>query len=702
MRKLVKLIWMLLYYAFSFAFLSIMVCITIALFVYGVIGGLISSYLTFVIASMLWKHKPVLSSSLKQDWDGDYIPHLQNVEDFTSRKSEKLGIIDGMAEEETVSEERVSNIYNPVLKNTSDEGMKENENKGAIIPVSAIKPHREPYVIKFLTKDDINGIVISDISSLKDPAEEYGFSPWFGSLYVYSKMDINSFTSEISKKTYKSIRKSFLSGEYYNLSGRYYSSYAFVLMFDLLDSVFLSSLSNEDVIAVFLRLAYVCPSTLPYVADRVKNKMQNGEIGFSYWRNFALTLNDKVSSLPNMQDIVRKDYLDTLWILSEMSTLTDAEQLDVFKASYLRKNEYSRYPHLCRAVVKLFLQYRKITGNNPTWSRLDLWNLSSYCNIKLINLAIKSIYPPYQAIEDDYVENKLICGATIDPEFFKGLISDKVVMEVNNMRKWVWKKQIEYIKEQYTINADKQTLCKSLDRFVSLNCLDSLLWRECNAAVKLLLGVDAVRARRYYFLMCVVNPESKMTRKDLKALFKDFNQTAFDEQVEMFRAQVNPNDVKRRICETYSIEWILVAIDSAIAQITTSRRRKISIDTDKLSEMESQFKETVGVLDSILEDEEAVEECETAVKEEWEEEPLKKEQPCNGGLVDFFISHSFSLSREQIDEYARQMNSTAAVMVNDINERYFEELDDNLIEEDGERFFIREENLKLIDIHGRN
>ena len=123
-----------------------------------------------------------------------------------------------------------------------------------------------------------------------------------------------------------------------------------------------------------------------------------------------------------------------------------------------------------------------------------------------------------------------------------------------------------------------------------------------------------------------------------------------------------------------------------------SARKKIGIDSEKLKREETKFENTVETLDALLQDEEqnSIESNSFDVSTDfdvlWPTE-----------LIELFVQNDYCLCQNQIDTFAQRHSLMANAMINQVNELYFEMLDDNLIEESEDKWILNKEYLEQIN-----
>ena len=68
--------------------------------------------------------------------------------------------------------------------------------------------------------------------------------------------------------------------------------------------------------------------------------------------------------------------------------------------------------------------------------------------------------------------------------------------------------------------------------------------------------------------------------------------------------------------------------------------------------------------------------------------------------MELFKTNNFIISKNQFDIFVKNISKPTSVIINDINESYYEILDDNLVEETDDSYFISNENFLIIEQNG--
>ena len=128
-----------------------------------------------------------------------------------------------------------------------------------------------------------------------------------------------------------------------------------------------------------------------------------------------------------------------------------------------------------------------------------------------------------------------------------------------------------------------------------------------------------------------------------------------------------------------------------VVSFVPQERRKLNLCTDEISKVSEQHSETVQLLNRVLEDDEIT----THVSEHLEQQP-------NGfsslhlELLDMFIKNNHSLSKIQVEDFAKSNGVMANRLIGQINDLCYDILDDIIIEENDDCWTVSEDYLNAI------
>ncbi|NDV65586.1 tellurite resistance TerB C-terminal domain-containing protein [Bacteroides sp. 224] len=135
-------------------------------------------------------------------------------------------------------------------------------------------------------------------------------------------------------------------------------------------------------------------------------------------------------------------------------------------------------------------------------------------------------------------------------------------------------------------------------------------------------------------------------------------------------------------------------------EMQLTQRKKIKLNVQAIKSAAEKQSKVAGVLGNLLSEEE-----ELPISTPKIEKPSAKatpELPANhkDALFQLFISNSLKLNKEEVNIFARPRGIFVGQFIESINEEYYEELDDVLIEEDDDYYVINEAYFQQINENG--
>ena len=133
-----------------------------------------------------------------------------------------------------------------------------------------------------------------------------------------------------------------------------------------------------------------------------------------------------------------------------------------------------------------------------------------------------------------------------------------------------------------------------------------------------------------------------------------------------------------------NINKIFVLLD----EMLTPKRKKITLNVESISKEKEKHSKVAQLLGEYLDEEETIET--TPQKVEITENDNQKE------LFKLFIFNSFRLNQQEVNIFVQSKNLFKDQFIENINDTYYEELDDLLIEEEGEEYILNKEYYEQI------
>ncbi|SFJ76834.1 tellurite resistance TerB C-terminal domain-containing protein [Myroides guanonis] len=621
----------------------------------------------------------------------------------------------------------------------SEKGFNSRYNKRLTVP-----PQQNQIIIEKASKRESN---ISNIifQPTPQPSIKVNNIPAWNIRYVYSYNDLKSASNE-ALMFYKKFKEDFLKEKYISL-GENHLSYAFVLLYDL-EIEFLNNKDYRRLANLYDNLGLNYPKVRSY-ANKILKKHRGGikevepDIHVSEKEKLALDFSSysiDVVKEPVFYSQERNVYDEDYWkvgsrrqkkfqlkdeqveILNQLgyygnnvfntNEFIQRELYHLYSNSILKLSETylsqgisleDRVNEYFYLIIKQQFGYRKGSGN---YNYALEQNTSEFYN-RLFRITENRLRELYQNkrklnVDDFYVNNKtkelydtlkedFINAVDYQMEYCKYPDSDTEV-ELNRMNTTRWKSNFDQINKNFKNTSEYKT---SIDTLAELNKENPSVENIFYEAVKYVAKRDKVLALEYYLkyieadLKSTTFNDKAMNKSTLKILFQ--NQEQLDRFNEIVSTYLNNKDITQALTELPSIYEL--------------KRKKIQLDLSQIEDVKVQLNNTVELLNEYLEEEEeSIEELDTSVLEKLSAKPkgvsLYKDilglTEIESNILIKISQYNFEISREEVEEYLSNQGLFVDSFISNLNEKIFDLLDDNLIEDDEDNLTIYEPYYKTI------
>jgi len=235
-----------------------------------------------------------------------------------------------------------------------------------------------------------------------------------------------------------------------------------------------------------------------------------------------------------------------------------------------------------------------------------------------------------------------------------------------------WNIFYDKLEEEY-ISAD--LFYEKLKILESLNHAISVKRGIYHKAYRFLIGKDRVLSLKLYMYYLSIKSESDT--------FKHYNISKSNQKILL------PKDTERKRFEKIVADFKKDNdLEKALQQIDILfrlERRKIELDESAIKSARRDLSGVVTLLNEYLEDEEPSISAPPAVTEKENEATINSVQ---SEFIVHFIESGNQLSQQEIDIFANTKGVFKSQLVDELNEKFYDQLDDLLIEEDGEGNYI--------------
>lgn len=370
---------------------------------------------------------------------------------------------------------------------------------------------------------------------------------------------------------------------------------------------------------------------------------------------------------------IREDFLEgKIYDLQQSNYLGYVEELceDVFKA-LLRHEKDPRYvwwvmkrilmmnPAVITKMHQVVGWYKDEYVVSETYKQIlyrkpELQDKTSWLEIALLT---------YKLNIDDYISIKRVYGNR-----------QKILNECSKVKNLIVKIYIQTLRAAGESTRTKiSTFYKQSQNF-HRNYIYTDIMHKCTQAIQ-----NSVRSRVYN------RPMTTQFKSEIdEELTNIFAPLVLDDLINKYAEAIFP--LPMDVWEEFKT-WIpaLAKKTNLSPSIVTPERKHIQIDTERVASQAEQFHQVVDKLSDIMAEEDEIP-IPNAVKEE-----KKEETPIQVDLLMAFAGNGFVLTKNQLNEIAKQLNTMPSALIDRINEQYYEQLDDILIEEEEDTYTMNEE-----------
>ncbi|MDR2773434.1 MAG: hypothetical protein LBC19_01605 [Tannerella sp.] len=564
---------------------------------------------------------------------------------------------------------------------------------------------------------------IIDVTPVKEPENSYPPKkqtfdvPYWAHQYVYSYSEINNASRE-QKDFYFHFKNRFLNGECLDLNGNL--NYAFILLFDLLNYYDkhgdIAKLENQ-----LKLLGQYYPKTKSYANSFLIKRMENaGDYGraarireevYDFWKlgvkyremlnldlNQVELLNSILYSHNNfnaidfcMKEIIKLylplvDELKNKYV--QEGTTLDAEFESV--ATLIAKQKYN-YPKDLNTINKHLVDGVVCELHSNIFRYCENAVREFYGHKRKITIDID-----YKTKTKELYEAKIYSKIT---ELLPDLVlkitqpDDATEIELNSQNTTRWKTKFKILTENYTDNPKEfVNAVIALGKLNESNPSVEVIFFE---ASKFIAKHDNISALSLYIHYLYHDLESstfdnrQLTKTVQKSLFKN------NEQVRDFETIVS------KLIQSRDLDKALKDVSSIYAQ----KRKKIQLNADSVEEVRHQHSGTVELLNEYLQDD--YEDENNAIKtreinnDEIEIEIIQKAinaptspyissipfSPVHISLLALFAKNNLSVLQCEIETFAKSKGLFKNQIIENVNSVCYEQLDDNLIEEEDDEYY---------------
>lgn len=500
--------------------------------------------------------------------------------------------------------------------------------------------------------------------------------------YIYQKEAINFWTSPSIKSSYIQIRRDFLNGIFYNLSIANYKNYAFVLYFDAMSALKKAGCTDEDIDDVSILFNFICSSLSDTIsADiRLRHHMDaDSQSNHEYVFNFNI---NRYFGSGEWEELAR------LGILG----ISSSDLKVISSLGYYYEEKSFHYNNLRTFAMALLLRVIKAQ------SRGDKYDTAN--NTSLMTLCIRQIYRLIANGDDSRIPSieRSSCGDAIrffsekgDEKIIQAKLEEmlplpsEVLSDIYQSDEQFWKYTFSTIKDQMVHDEDICKFCSSTNQlYMSAKKCGNIHMLFADS-VQFILPYDKTAALYYLLLGKLQKENLKVSKIILKQLLPQ------PTYVQKFDAIYEDYRNSKRVAQYELFE-----------DFYKPERKKVSIAKEDLQQQAQKYQQTVNMLDKIMSEDDIIESDSHLLSQSSQKDTNLKANvkvsrlDYKEEIIKNFIENGYSLSNEQVASLAHNIGMMQSVMINSINEYYYEALDDNLIEEMDDTYTINQGYINTI------
>lgn len=550
--------------------------------------------------------------------------------------------------------------------------------------------------------------------------------PYWPHQYIYSFSEINNATQE-QKEFYTKFKNEFLNRNFIYLNGN--NNYAFILLFDLLNEFEAHrdfpkiERQLEDLGNNYPRTKSYCVSFLikkleEYGMDTETDQFRekNQQYDYDYWK-LGKRYKKKLNLSQNEEQI-----LNSVWLQSNVFNQIEFCRVEILR-QFLRCVEFLNrhyFPtdntlktieeEFSDIIVRKEFRYRKGSQNYKYTFDIvkgeifgHILKLSennvreAFGNKRKLTAEFKYKFSETYTSYNERVVSKLDSFLVTDQENIStpDIEVERSLNENNTTR---WKIKFEKIEQNYTTGEDFESKIKQLAEENNKNPAVEAIFFEGSKFIAKTNKISALKLYLHY-----IDADLKSTEFNNKKLNKTLQKNLFqtNEQLQEFE------DIVNNFISDKNLEDALKKVSSLYAP----KRKKISIDTSAILEVEKLHSGTVNLLNEYLQEEDESPKTEEINSEETVEINIKPQfepslnskfilelnlSEIQQDVLELFEKSNYSLLQADLQQFLKDKNLMMGSVIDSINEICFEILDDVLIEEDGDYFTISPNYYKKI------
>jgi hypothetical protein len=361
--------------------------------------------------------------------------------------------------------------------------------------------------------------------------------------------------------------------------------------------------------------------------------------------------------------------------------LTKDEQKHIATQRFQQKDRYCYSPLLGNEIIKLYVEVMRELQLQGKWTDKEgffrpVFNQCEQTAMREMGfiLSKKDTSTPEEEIIR-IIDEKI-------PILLPLTFSDKNKLYGADNELWKWR--YAYLMEKFDSHS-LETFYEEVCELGELNTMHDVIARKIYFQTYQFLA----KYNAGYALMCYLHYLSKVPNKSFqyRKISKDMDKLLFRERVQkpkfiqISNQLLDDRDLNKALENT-----------KLLFRIT---RRKIQLDASAIEDAGLEHAQMADLLGKYLEDETSPEtEISSLVDLQTDN---YKENSNESSLFKWFEANNFTVNKKEIDNFARERGVFRDRLIQQINETYYDQLDDLLIEEEEDRYTLNKSYYERID-----
>lgn len=373
-------------------------------------------------------------------------------------------------------------------------------------------------------------------------------------------------------------------------------------------------------------------------------------------------------------------------------TQCEDETTKLYLSTTNNLREYASSPY-CSEAVKVFLQ-RLFTERQPTFFDSDFYTKKTQVFVnniyKLSEIVIRKKYHLNRKLDEEYYTNGL--RSIVDEDTVKYIKSKLYIFEpevptnqtkqqITNLTPSAWKEELKLLRGRIRESGYNKAIEKEISAIIDANEFNPSFKDICFEVCRLIADYNREEALVYYMLY-----KGQQIAKSQK----------FEELPPITKKIIFKDDEERyQIFLSLPLEETIFELRLKIQDLFMVKRREIVIDAEVVAQKRELDGQVVSEINKILTEEgkEMITDKVDSLDDIFSASEPQEEvhfKDLHKSFLQQFITANYQLPRKHVDNFGQKNNIFPSMLINEINEAFYEVYEDNLILEGENMYTISE------------